>query len=248
MRLLFTIFITFLLNGNIWAQEEYRDEEYYYPTIKKISQDFNYEPVKITNDSLPTNFKPLRKTPSRFFSADLSIPNEFSLSNNLVKKVGAFYRAFGEIIILQGRITDSFNVPISGAVIQIWQANSAGKYHTLLENDSGYVDKYFNMSGKSITDNLGNYYFITVMPGKTAGRAPHINANISHEKFGMLETEIYFKGHPDNAKDYQFLAYEKWEREKLSAPVKYSNILDAKSIKIFTFNIVLEGVHDYKTF
>ena len=104
------------------------------------------------------------------------------------------------------------------------------------------------MSGKSITDNMGNFYFITIMPGETAGRAPHINTNIYHEKFGKLETEIYFQGHPYNIKDYQYLAYEDWERELLTAPVKHSNIIDSQSIKVFTFNVVLDGVHDYKTF
>ncbi|MAZ80346.1 MAG: hypothetical protein CMP18_00980 [Rickettsiales bacterium] len=248
MRYLLFLFFTFFYSHNILAQQEYRDEEFYYPTIKKVVEDFKSEEITDNSKILPINFRPLKITPSRFFSADLSMPSEFSLSNNLVKKVGSFYRAFGEIIVLQGKVTDSFRIPVSGAVIEIWQTNAAGKYHTLLEDGSGYIDKYFNMSGKSITDNMGNFYFITIMPGETAGRAPHINTNIYHEKFGKLETEIYFQGHPYNIKDYQYLAYEDWERELLTAPVKHSNIIDSQSIKVFTFNVVLDGVHDYKTF
>lgn len=85
------------------------------------------------------------------------MPDQFSTSNNLAEKSRYFYRAYGEIIFVQGSISDSFGVPIHGAIVEIWQTNSAGKYHTLLEPDSEYVDKHFSMSGRAVTDNLGNY-------------------------------------------------------------------------------------------
>ncbi len=193
-------------------------------------------------------FEPRKPTPSRFFAADLSMPETFATTNNLAKKVGSFYRAFGEIIFLQGTIIDSFGVPIEGAVIEIWQTNAAGKYHTLLEPSSEYIDQYFSMSGRAITDNLGNYHFITIMPGSNPGRAPHINMNIYHSKFGKLETEMYFAQHPYNISDYQYLAYDEEERKLITASVKNSDITNPNSIKLFTFNIVLRGVHQFKKF
>jgi protocatechuate 3,4-dioxygenase beta subunit len=196
----------------------------------------------------PSAFKPRVPTPSRFFSADLSMPDIFVSSNNLAKKTGSFYRAYGEVIFIQGTLTDSFGVPITGAVIEIWQTNSAGKYHTLLEDDSEYIDKFFNMSGRAITDNLGNYHFITIMPGATAGRAPHINFNIYHEKFGKLETEMYFNNHPYNKTDYQYLVYNDEEKKLLTAEVRHSNILNTKSIKLCTFNLTMKGIHQYKKY
>ncbi len=196
----------------------------------------------------PSAFRPKKPTPSRFFTNDLSMPEQFSTSNNLSKKVGSFYRAFGEVIFVQGNVSDSFGVPIEGAIVEIWQANAAGKYHTLLEPDSEYIDKYFNMSGRTITDNLGNYYFITIMPGASAGRAPHINMNIYHPKFGKLETEMYFENHPLNASDYQYMAYDEDEKKMLSASVHHSDIFNTKSVKICKFDIVMKGVHQYKKF
>jgi protocatechuate 3,4-dioxygenase beta subunit len=193
-------------------------------------------------------FTPKDPTPSRIFSANLSMPSYFETSNNLAKKPGSFYRAFGEIIFIQGKITDSFNIPITGAIIEIWQTNSAGKYHSLLEPNSEYIDKYFSMSGRAVTDNLGNYYFVTIMPGSYLGRAPHINMNIYHQKFGKIETEFYFENHPLNQSDYQYLSYSLKERAMLTAKVRLSNIIDSKSIKICTFNIVMTGTHDYKSF
>ncbi len=195
-----------------------------------------------------TIFSPKTPTPSRFFAADISMPDNFATSNNLVKKVGAFYRAVGEVIFLQGTVTDSFGVPISGAVIEIWQTNAAGKYHSLLEKDSEYIDKYFSMSGRTITDNLGNYHFITILPGANPGRAPHININVYHEKFGKIETEMYFEDHPYNPTDYQYLAYNEEEKRMLTAKVSNSDILNPKSIKLCTFDIVMRGTHQYKSY
>ncbi len=193
-------------------------------------------------------FEEKKPTPSRFFTADISMPDRFSTSNNLAKKSGSFYRAYGEIIFVKGTVTDSFGVPIEGAIIEIWQANAAGKYHTLLDEDSEYYDKYFSMSGRAITDNLGQYDFITIMPGSNPGRGPHINMNVYHQKFGRLETEMYFEDHPYNKGDYQYMAYNEQDRKLVTAKVRRSNFADKNSIKICTFNIVMRGVHQYKQY
>lgn len=211
-------------------------------------KDINGGLVDRFESSAPSVFNPKTPTPSRFFAADLSMPESFATTNNLAKKTGSFYRAFGEIIFIQGTVTDSFNVPIDGAVIEIWQKNAAGKYHTLLERDSEFIDKYFSMSGRTVTDNLGNYHFITVMPGAVQGRAPHINMNIYHPRFGKLETEMYFEKHPYNENDYQYLSYSEDERRALTAVVRNSDIMNSQSIKLCTFDIVMQGVHQYKKF
>ncbi len=229
------------------TKESYSNES---QVVEKFSQyeiNKNHTQNKIAIEQ-PSAFTPRTPTPSRFFSADLSMPDIFISSNNLAKKTGSFYRAFGEIIFIQGVVTDSFGIPISGAVVEIWQTNSAGKYHTLLEENSEYIDKYFNMSGRAITDNIGNFHFITIMPGASSGRAPHINFNIYHEKFGKVETEMYFSNHPYNKTDYQYLVYSQEEQKLLTADVRHSNILNTRSIKLCTFNITMRGIHQYKRY
>jgi protocatechuate 3,4-dioxygenase beta subunit len=158
------------------------------------------------------------------------------------------YAAFGEVLFVQGTIVDSFDLPISGAIVEIWQTNSAGKYQTLLDSKSDLVDKNFNMSGRATTDNLGNYFFITIVPGFYLNRSPHINFNIYHEKFGKLGTEMYFENHPRNQLDYQYLSYDQEDRDLLTATVRLTNIFNSKSTKIATFNIIMQGVHQYKNF
>lgn len=199
---------------------------------------------KSTNDL----FSSRKPTPTRLFSADLSMPEKFNTTNNLVQKTGSFYAAFGEICFVQGTVTDSFGLPVVGAIIEIWQTNSAGKYQTLLDENSDLVDRNFNMSGRAITDNLGNYFFITIVPGFYLNRAPHINFNVYHEKFGKLETEMYFEEHPKNNTDYQYLSYNEEDRKALTARVRLSNIYDSRSTKIANFDIVLKGTHQYKYF
>jgi protocatechuate 3,4-dioxygenase beta subunit len=193
-------------------------------------------------------FLPKDPTPSRLFSAELSAPDQFATSNNMVRKPGSFYVAVGEIIYVQGTVTDSFGLPVDGAIVEIWQTNSAGKYQSLLESGSHLIDKNFTMSGRAVTDNLGNYYFVTIMPGFYLNRAPHINMNVYHEKFGKLETEMYFEDNPRNYTDFEYLSYPKKERDALTAKVRLSDIYNSYSTKICTFNIVMRGVHQYKSF
>ena len=193
-------------------------------------------------------FLPKTQTPSRLFSAQLSIPDEFGKSNDLTTKAGSFYSAVGEKIIIQGKVTDSFGVPIGGAIIEIWQTNSSGKYQNLLGPNSVLIDHDFTMSGRTITNNLGNYTFLTIMPGYYINRTPHVNLNIYHDKFGKIETEIYFENHPRNRFDAQYLSYNKKEKELLTAKVRLQDIYDSKSTKICIFDITMDGVHQYKSF
>ncbi len=248
-KIFFTFFIALALSASPSFAENYA---YEYETSMPPKQIKTVDEYKETLPNIeketPLLFEPKRPTPSRFFAADLSMPDTFATSNNLAKKVGSFYRAFGEIIFIQGTIIDSFGVPIDGVKIEIWQTNASGKYHTLLEPGSEYIDKYFSMSGRTITDNLGNYHFITIMPGATPGRAPHINMNLYHEKFGKLATEMYFENHPYNVTDYQYLSYDETDRKLVTALVRSSDIMNPKSIKLCTFDIVLKGTQQYKRF
>ena len=242
IRFFFIIF-ALVFSSSIFAAESSATVE-----IAPQYKDVKGQVVNNFAKPVPSVFEPKKPTPSRFFSADLSMPETFATTNNLAKKVGSFYRAYGEVIFIQGTIVDSFGVPIEGAVIEIWQTNAAGKYHTLLEPNSEYIDKYFSMSGRTITDNLGNYHFITIMPGSNPGRAPHINMNIYSTKFGKLETEMYFANHPYNASDYQYLAYDENERAMVTATVRNSDIMNPDSIKLCTFEMVMKGIHQYKRF
>ena len=166
--------------------------------------------------------------------------------NDLIVINDSITPAIGEVTHLTGRVMDLQGKPLRNAKVEIWQKNAAGKYHSLLDPRSEYIDKHFSMSGRSITDNLGNYSFITILPGGSPGRAPHINMNVSHPKFGKLQTEVYFEKHPFNESDFQFMSYPEEDRKALIPKVKHTEILNTRSIKICTFDVVMKGVQQFK--
>ncbi len=104
------------------------------------------------------------------------------------------------------------------------------------------------MSGQSITNNMGQYEFVTIFPGYYDDRAPHINVIISHKKFGIIETELYFEGHFRNGSDPIYLTYPENDRKRLTATMQYVDRNDITKGKVATFNIVMDGIHQYKRF
>lgn len=193
-------------------------------------------------------FNPLKQTPSALIFDNISKPRNFNKNNNLTRKTGSFKLAIGEPLYIKGKVVDAFGVPIEGVMIKIWQTNAAGKYHSLLTKDSKYVDKNFIMSGQAITNNVGYYEFITIFPGFYDDRAPHINVIITHKKFGIIETEIYFKDNPRNENDPIYMSYPEEDRKMLTAEVKYVDPNNITKGKIAEFDIVMDGLQQYKRY
>jgi protocatechuate 3,4-dioxygenase beta subunit len=194
-------------------------------------------------------FNPQKQTPAALLGDNLSKPKNFNKSNNLTRPVGSFHVAIGEPLYLQGIVTDAFRVPLEGVLIKIWQTNAAGKYHSLLKPNSKYVDKNFLMSGQSLTNNLGYYEFITILPGFYDDRAPHLNIIISHKKSDiLLETELYFEEHPLNTKDPIYNMYPPEDKKRLTAKIEYVDNHDPTQGKVAIFNITLDTIQQYKRF
>lgn len=123
-------------------------------------------------------------------------------------------RALGQLIVVSGVVLDEEGRPVRNAMIEMWQANSAGKY--LHHNDPSPVpvDPNFLGFGRVVTDAYGRYRFRTIKPGGYAvpddgpgsasdwWRPPHIHLSIFGPTFGSrLVTQMYFPGEPLNASD-----------------------------------------------
>jgi protocatechuate 3,4-dioxygenase beta subunit len=202
----------------------------------------------VGNDFVANTFNPLRQTPNALVFDNLSKPSKFNKNNNLTRPTGSFKVAIGEPLYIKGKVTDVFRVPIEGAIVKIWHTNSAGYYQTLLTKSNDFYDSSFLSSGQSITNNIGNYDFLTIFPGFYEDRAPHINMIISHKKFGIIETEMYFENHPKNLIDPVYLSYDENERKAVTGDTNYVDIYDLRKGKIVIFNIVMDGIHQYKKF
>ena len=77
----------------------------------------------------------------------------------------------GERVRIEGRIVDADGKPVNDAAVEIWQANSHGKYASPEDTQSKPLDSAFRGYGRSLTDEAGNFQFRTIKPGRVPGPA-----------------------------------------------------------------------------
>jgi protocatechuate 3,4-dioxygenase beta subunit len=110
----------------------------------------------------------------------------------------------GERIIVTGCVTDSAGQPVRSALIEIWQANAAGRYLHEIDQHPAPLDPNFTGAGRCLTDQDGRYRFVTVKPGAypwrnhpNAWRPAHIHLSLFGRAFtNRLVTQMYFPGDP----------------------------------------------------
>jgi protocatechuate 3,4-dioxygenase beta subunit len=110
----------------------------------------------------------------------------------------------GQRIIVTGRVLGSDGKPLRGQLVEIWQANAAGRYNHVVDNWDAPLDPNFTGGGRCLTDNDGAYRFVTVMPGAypwgnhpNAWRPRHIHFSLFGRSFTeRLVTQMYFPGDP----------------------------------------------------
>ncbi|GAA0410262.1 protocatechuate 3,4-dioxygenase subunit beta [Streptomyces luteireticuli] len=108
----------------------------------------------------------------------------------------------GERITVSGRILDRRGRPVRGQLVEIWQANAAGRYAHPADRNPAPLDPNFTGTGRCLTDDEGRYRFTTVRPGAypvdaTAWRPAHIHFSLFGTTFAQrLVTQMYFPGDP----------------------------------------------------
>ena len=115
--------------------------------------------------------------------------------------------ARGERIEIEGQVRDGDGAPIPDAMLEIWQANAAGKYAHPDDKQEKPADPNFLGFGRAFADKAGRFRFITVRPGAVPGRgnalqAPHFAITIlARGLLKALTTRAYFAGEPLNDSD-----------------------------------------------
>jgi protocatechuate 3,4-dioxygenase, beta subunit len=110
----------------------------------------------------------------------------------------------GERIIVTGRVQDEDGRPLAGALIEVWQANAAGRYDHQVDQHPAPLDPNFSGGGRCLADDGGRYRFVTVKPGaypwgnhENAWRPAHIHFSVFGRQFVQrLVTQMYFPGDP----------------------------------------------------
>src|ERR1700674_1736934 len=110
----------------------------------------------------------------------------------------------GERIIVSGRVLDSDGEPVRETLVEVWQANAAGRYADPVDNHQAPLDPNFTGAGRCRTDSDGRYRFVTIKPGAYPWQN-HVNAwRPAHVHFSLfgpqlcsrLVTQMYFPGDP----------------------------------------------------
>ncbi len=110
----------------------------------------------------------------------------------------------GERITVQGQVLDGDGRPVRGQLVEIWQANAAGRYVHKRDQHPAPLDPHFTGVGRCLTDDQGCYRFTTIRPGPypwrnhlNAWRPAHIHFSLFGTQFTQrLITQMYFPGDP----------------------------------------------------
>ncbi len=154
----------------------------------------------------------------------------------------------GERIGIEGRVLDGTGTPVRDALIEIWQANSQGRYNHPADRQSRPLDGDFRGWGRTGADfTTGLYRFDTIKPGAVSGRngrmmAPHINVWIVSRGINIgLHTRLYFSDEKEaNAADPVLNLIEQEERRNTLIARRTER--DGKVV--YVFDIVLQGENE----
>lgn len=150
---------------------------------------------------------PLRQSLSEItgpvYGQECLSPLDADLTRNAAKAAKAD-EPIGERIVVSGRVLDEDGRPQSNMLIEIWQANSAGRYVHVIDQHPAPLDPNFLGGGRCVTDSEGRYRFTTIKPGAypwgnhdNAWRPAHIHFSLfGPSLLTRLVTQMYFPGDP----------------------------------------------------
>ena len=189
-------------------------------------------------------------TPSQtigpFFPQSLLAENE----NDLTRLGPDKPRAQGELIYITGAVTDEDGAPVSGALIEIWQANKWGKYDHPADASKKPIDENFRNFGRTLTDKDGRYTFSSIRPGAYPNpgydnwfRPPHVHFSIFAA--GLMQriiTQMYFPDEELNDIDPILNSVENLDTRARLIAEQVSAPSDASAgAVVYRFDIVLRG-------
>ena len=158
-------------------------------------------------------------------------------------------QALGERIVVSGRVLDEDGRPVRDTLIEIWQANAAGRYLHKRDQHNAPLDPNFTGCGHALTDSEGRYRFVTIRPGEypwgnhhNAWRPAHIHFSLFGPAFATrLITQMFFPGDPLIPFDpiFNCTADEK-ARNRLISVFDWETTIPAEALG-YRFDIVLSG-------
>ncbi|GAB3448038.1 protocatechuate 3,4-dioxygenase subunit beta [Actinophytocola sediminis] len=154
----------------------------------------------------------------------------------------------GERIVVHGRVLDSDGRAVPDTLVELWQANSAGRYAHVRDQHPAPLDPNFTGVGRCLTDSTGRYRFVTVKPGaypwrnhENAWRATHLHFSLFGRAFVQrLVTQMYFPGDPLFYQDPIYSAVPAAARSRMISSFDLSETVPEWALA-YQFDIVLRG-------
>lgn len=171
------------------------------------------------------------------------------LDHDLTRQHGG--EPVGQRIIVSGRVLDEDGRPVPHTLVEVWQANAAGRYRHQVDQWNAPLDPNFSGAGRTLTDAEGRYTFVSVHPGaypwrnhQNAWRPCHIHFSLFGSAFlTRLVTQMYFPGDPLLALDPIFNAVpDEAARARMVAAFDLS-LTQPEHALGYRFDIMLRGRH-----
>jgi protocatechuate 3,4-dioxygenase beta subunit len=209
---------------------------------------YDYPPYRSTAKRHPT--RPLVRPPQTL--SELTGPlfgwDDIKLTDNDLT-IQHRKAPIGERIILSGRVLDENGKAVPHTLLEIWQANAAGRYPHRTDQHDAPLDPNFSGAGRTLTDAMGRYHFVTIRPGEypwrnhpNAWRPAHIHFSLFGPAFmTRMVTQMYFPGDVLIPFDpmYSCIA-DKKARQRLIATFDWDTTLPERALG-YRFDIVLRG-------
>ncbi len=166
---------------------------------------------------------------------------------DLTRFKGTSERAEGELVIVEGQVLDDAGNPVAGAFVDVWQANTWGRYHHEKDPNPAPRDPNFQGWAQIVADKQGRYRLLTIKPGaypvdKRWTRPPHIHFKVSKRGFHEITTQMFFEDEPLNDLDRLFLAVPEKDRPSVVAKASRGRTGDGEEALHCQFDIVLRKV------
>src|SRR5580700_928966 len=155
----------------------------------------------------------------------------------------------GERIIVSGRVLDENGRPVHHTLVELWQANAAGRYLHKIDQHDAPLDPNFIGTGHAMTDANGRYRFVTIRPGAypwknhhNAWRPAHIHFSLFGPAFATrLVTQMYFPGDPLLAYDPVFnCTADESARQRLISVFDWDTTIPGTALG-YHFDLILSG-------
>jgi protocatechuate 3,4-dioxygenase, beta subunit len=154
----------------------------------------------------------------------------------------------GERIIVEGRVLEADGRPVAATLVEVWQANAAGRYRHDADRHPAPLDPNFSGAGRCVTDSEGRFRFVTVKPGAypwknhdNAWRPAHIHFSVFGRAFTQrLITQMYFPGDPLFAFDPILGSVPEAARERLVSRLDMDLTMPEWALG-YRWDIVLRG-------